>query len=757
MESTRLWLLVRGTVQGVGFRPYVYRLATELGLAGSVANTKDGVVIEVEGPEAAVNAFRQRLPKEAPDLARVEQVHETPLAPVHEEGFKILDSAQGGAATTIIPPDVATCEACLRELFDPSDRRYRYPFINCTDCGPRFSIIEGVPYDRGRTTMRVFKMCEQCEAEYKDPRTRRFHAEPNACQRCGPRPGLLDGQGRPIEAPDPIAEAGRLLAQGHIVAVKGLGGFHLAADARNEGTVTRLRRLKQRDSKPFAIMVLEEGHLAGVASPSPEELDLLRSRARPIVLLRKAEPFTLASDVSPGNATVGVMLPYTPLHHLLLQASPPVLVMTSANPCDEPICRANEEAIQRLSGIADAFLVHDRDILARTDDSVYAYFAGGPRPIRRSRGYVPTPIHLAVSGSPVLAVGGDLKNVFCITRGAEAFLGPHVGDLANAATAQYFLEAVEHLCSLLAVSFTSVVHDLHPDYVSTRLAERIAQEKGLPLIPVQHHHGHILACLAENRHLGPAIGLAMDGTGFGTDGTSWGGEVLLVHGKAFERLAHLATLPLPGGDAAAREPWRIAVAALAEAGQTRLAAQLAALWPHARPDIFRAILRLAAQGRMHRSSSLGRLFDAASAILGLRDLATYEGEAAVALEHAAWQAPLPAAAPCPIEQRSEGPAIIPTRDLLVRLAEAVLGGEGAQALAASFHASVIETLAHAALWAAESTGVRTVALSGGSFQNRLLTEGLIARLEARGLCVLTHTLVPTNDAGIALGQAMAAI
>ncbi|MBM4394523.1 MAG: carbamoyltransferase HypF [Deltaproteobacteria bacterium] len=774
----RLRLLVRGLVQGVGFRPYVFRLASDLSLSGSVANTPDGVVIEVEGRGSAVRAFADRLSLDPPPLARIDRVDADAVPPTGETGFRIAESAAAGSATTATPPDVATCDACLAEMSNPRDRRYAYPFINCTDCGPRFTIIEGVPYDRARTTMRDFHMCPECAAEYANPATRRFHAEPDACPVCGPRVSLLDAAGVTVSTEDAIPDAAARLLGGGILAVKGLGGFHLAADARNTAAVTRLRRLKQRDRKPFAVMASDAAGIASFAEPSEGESDLLRTPARPIVTVRKRRPFPLADDVAPGNPTIGVMLPYTPLHHLLLRefavarpSVPPVLVMTSANPGDEPICRANDEAVERLAGIADAFLVHDRDVLARTDDSVFAHFAGAPRPIRRSRGCVPLPVTLPVSGPPVIAVGGDLKCAFCVTRGDEAFPGPHVGDLANAATSEYFFEAVDHLCALLEVKPAQIAHDMHPDYVSTRLAEALsARFGGAPRVVVQHHHAHVMSCLAEHSTTGPAIGLAMDGTGFGLDGTSWGGEVVLVHGRRWRRLARLDTLPLPGGDAAAREPWRIALAALHEAGLASKATRLAVSWPNARPDVLRAVLRLSAKGGLPRSSSLGRLFDAASAILAVRDVATFEGEAAIALEHAAWEAPVggdvgggadggtgPYACGLDTSAAPAGPAVIRTAPLLAALADDAAAGVPASVASARFHASIVEALATAAEWAAGLTGVRVVALSGGSFQNRLLTEGLLRRLSASGLRVLTHSAVPANDGGLALGQALVAL
>lgn len=755
----RCRLVVRGVVQGVGFRPFAYRLASALGLAGGVRNTPEGVVIEIEGGCEAIQTFVGRLRCEAPPLARVEDVCLEWMAPAGQQGFEIEVSRAGSGAATLIPPDVAVCRACLREMGDPRDRRYRYPFIVCTECGPRFSIIEGVPYDRARTTMRVFEMCPACRAEYEDPGTRRFHAEPVACPRCGPRVWLADARGRREQRRDPIRAAGRLLREGRIVAVKGVGGFHLAADASREEVVSRLRRLKQRDRKPFAVMAADIAALRDIAVVTPEDEEVLLSPAHPILLLPKRDPFPLAPSVSPGNARIGAMLPYSPLHHLLLEAAGPVLVMTSANPRDEPIVRDNEEAIARLSGIADAFLFHDRDILARVDDSVVIRADGVLRMVRRSRGFVPIPVTLGRSSVPVLGVGGDLKNTFCLTRGDDAFLGPHVGDLENAATIAYFEEALVRMCDLLDVRPQVLVHDLHPDYVSTRLAAGL-RERLFPeatLLAVQHHHAHILSCLAEHRREGTVIGVAADGMGYGTDGTSWGGEVLLVDGLHSRRLAHLQPLPLPGGDRAAREPWRMGVSALVVTGHLNHIASFAARWPEVRSDILLGVRTMSGSDRCPRTTSLGRLFDAVAALAGLRATSAYEGEAAIALEHACCAVSQVEPYPWRFVSNPDGVSVLDARPVLDGVVRDVLSGVEPGVIAARFHAAVIQIFTRAVIEASRSTGVRTVALSGGVFQNVLLLEGLASCLREAGFEVLTHSRVPCNDGGLSLGQAWAGV
>lgn len=757
-------LRVRGTVQGVGFRPFVFRLATSLDLAGTVLNTADGVTIEVEGPSERVRELERRLVDDRPPLARIDGVTAEAIEPTHATDFRILESRAEGSAQALIPADIAVCAPCLSELRDASDRRHAYPFINCTDCGPRFTIIEGVPYDRARTTMREFVLCPRCRAEYEDPRTRRFHAEPNACPACGPRVWLADAEGHELACADPIREAARRLAAGEIIAVKGVGGFHLAALASRDDAVSRLRTRKQRDRQPFAVMAHDLASVRRFAALTPEEEAWIVAPERPIVLLPQRSPSPLSEALAPGNTTVGAMLPYTPLHHLLLGAVREAalgdlgaLVMTSANPHGEPLVKDNAEALARLSAIADAFLLHDRGILARADDSVGFWCAGARRLVRRSRGYVPSPIALPVSGEPVLAVGGDLKNVFCLTRRDQAFLGPYVGDLEDAATAASFEESVAHVARLLAVRPGVIACDLHPDYVSTRIARALVEGmfEGARLVRVQHHHAHVLSCLAEHGELGPALGLALDGAGWGPDQTSWGCELLAVDGPGYQRVGHMKALPLPGGDRAVREPYRIAIGMLCDLGRADLVAAFAERWAEAPRETVKAVSRVTLAGRMvPRSSGLGRLFDGVSALAGLCTLSTYEGEAAITLEQAAGDEE---GEPYPYELTDGATLVFDPGPMLASIADDLLGGAAVARVSARFHATVVEALAESVGRARRKTGLDLVALSGGASQNRRVLCGLVDRLARDGLTVLTQSQAPANDGGLALGQALAAL
>lgn len=768
---------VRGLVQGVGFRPFVYRLASELALDGSVRNDGEGVQIDVQGPGAAIDALVARLRSEAPPLARITQIERAPrpaLQPARP-GFAIVGSARGAVATGIVP-DAAVCRACLAELFDPADRRWRYPFINCTHCGPRFTITGALPYDRPQTTMARFAQCAQCAREYEAPADRRFHAQPNACPDCGPRLWLADGAGRPLAADDVIAAALARLRAGGIVALKGLGGFHLACDARNAAAVAQLRARKHRDEKPFAVMAANAASLAEVAVVDAAAAALLADVAAPILLLPKtAACDVLLAGVAPGLAELGALLPSTPLHWLLFHeaagrpagtgwlAAPQelLLVMTSANPGGEPLVIGNDEAVARLGGIADAFVMHDRDILIRCDDSVLRRAegegegAGGTVFIRRARGYTPAPIALPAAGPPVLALGAHLKNAACLTRGAEAFLSQHIGDLDNAASCAALEAAVAHLQTVLALRPAAIAHDLHPDFFSTRLALRLAAELGVPAVGVQHHHAHIAAVAAEHGVTAPVLGLALDGVGYGEDdgfatGPVWGGELLRVDAQGFRRLGHLRPLPLPGGDRAAREPWRLAAAALHLLGRgdeiaVRFAGQPAAP----------TVAQMLARGlRTPPTSSAGRWFDAAAGLLGLRAVAAYEGQAAMLLE---------AAARAHDETQGEteaDPALYALRDGvldLLPLAARVDALRATPGAAALFHATLAAALADWAAQAAAATGIDRIALGGGVFLNTLLSRQLARRLRQAGLTVLQARQAPVNDGGLALGQAWAAI
>ncbi|RAQ96413.1 carbamoyltransferase HypF [Thermogemmatispora tikiterensis] len=761
-------LTVTGMVQGVGFRPFVYSLAQRLGLAGFVRNDSRGVAIEVEGPAEALARFRERLQAEAPPLARIERVSVEELPPRQETAFVIAPSQESSERTTLVSPDVATCAECLRELFDPTDRRYRYPFINCTNCGPRFTIIQDVPYDREQTTMRVFAMCPACRAEYDNPADRRFHAQPNACPRCGPQVRLelwtaeepgLSACGA-AEA-TPIEQVAQLLAQGAIVAIKGLGGYHLACDALNAVAVQRLRRRKHREAKPFALMVPDLETARRLCFVSEGEAALLQSPRRPIVLLEQRPAAPIAPDVAPGYRTLGLMLPYTPLHHLLLRAfaqvmpaeRPPVLVMTSGNRSEEPIAYRDDDARQRLAGIADGMLSHNRLIHMRCDDSVTRLAAGGEQLFRRSRGYVPEPIPLAFDlPRPLLACGGHLKNTFCLGKGRQAFVGQHIGDLENLETLASFREGIRHFQRLFDIVPEAVAYDLHPDYLATRYAldSDIEQRIG-----VQHHHAHIASVLAEHGLSGPIIGIAADGTGYGTDGAIWGGEILLADLWGFERLAHLAYVPLPGGEQAVRQPWRMAAVYLARAYGERFLTLNIPFTRRLDRSTWRILTQMIERGlNSPLTSSLGRLFDAVAAILGLRDEVLYEGQAAIELEMLASSLPPDEQPPYPyaLLRSGQGPLQIDVSPLLSALVEDLQRGGEVARLARRFHRSLVAIFVDLCQRIREVCGLSQVALSGGVFQNRLLLESLVAELEASGFAVYLNRRVPPNDGGLSLGQ-----
>ena len=758
----RIGIRVRGAVQGVGFRPFVYRLARELALSGWVNNDGAGVVIEVQGAAIEIDRFVQRLSDDAPRLARVESVetHEQSLRPAATD-FAIVES-KDGPITTAVPADAAVCEDCLRELFQPHDRRYRYPFINCTQCGPRYTITRALPYDRAQTSMSGFAQCPACLAEYTSPDHRRFHAEPNACPACGPRLALVDAAGQTV-AGDPIAATLARLLAGEIVAIKGLGGFHLACNAGNARAVARLRSRKHREEKPFAVMIANAASAQTWATCGAGERVLLESPERPIVLLRKSPGADAAlAGIAPGLAWLGVMLPYTPLQYLIFheaagrpsgtawlrEVSDLVLVMTSANPGGEPLVTGNDEALVRLAGIADAVLLHDRDIVARCDDSVVRLGATkAPQFIRRARGHTPRPVKLARAGPSVLATGAYLKNTVCVTRGDEAFLSPHIGDLDNATTCEALLEAVDHLCAVLDVTPDAVAHDLHPDFFSTRFAASFAEEHGLPAVPVQHHHAHIAAVAAEHRYTAPLLGLALDGVGLGDDGAAWGGELMWVDGAKWRRLGHLGELKLPGGDRAAREPWRMAASALHGLGRgaeisARFASQLAA------PAVAGMLER---NLNCPSTSSMGRLFDAAAGLLGARAVMAFEGQAAMLLEGLADRHG--AVAPAGQLFGIDDDGTLDLAPLVARIADERDAGYGA----ALFHATLIAALAAWVARAADSTGLRAVALGGGCFLNAILSTGLAQALVARGFTVLEARQAPPNDGGLALGQAWVAM
>jgi len=789
---------VRGIVQGVGFRPFIYALARRHGLTGWVRNDAEGVYIEVEGCREALELFLRGIKEEAPPLAVVEAVSCRPLTVRGEQGFRIEESREGAQRRALISPDVATCEACLSELFDPSDRRYRYPFINCTNCGPRFTITRTVPYDRAMTTMAGFTLCPACRSEYDDPANLRFHAQPNACPACGPRVRLLDRAGHEPHAgaDDPIVRTAELLRGGAIVAIKGLGGYHLACDPFNTAAVGTLRGRKARHDKPFALMARDLDQARTLCCVGPEEELLLTAPWRPILLLRRREGAGLDPAVAPRQTTLGVMLAYTPLHHLLLHEVGGPLVMTSGNRSDEPIAYRDEDVCEQLGPIADYFLTHDRPIHMRCDDSVARVVGGDIYPMRRSRGYAPAPLGIAESfGRHILACGGELKNTFCVAKERHAFLSHHIGDLENYETMRSFREGVEHYCRLFDVRPEVVAYDLHPDYLSTKYAHEL-EEAGLPAIGVQHHHAHIASCLADNER--PAtervIGVALDGTGYGTDGAVWGGEFLEGSiEEGFTRRGRLAYMPLPGGVAAIRQPRRMALAQLITLyGEEEVVGLPLPVVRRTGERDVRLIARLLEHGlNTPPTSSAGRLFDAVAALIGLpgTEQATYEGQAAIELELAAcgrvaegysfqlrplgegWERRWPdlsrsgaiAAAPAlqgppaaPFLQ-GQGPVwVVETRDIIGGVVEDVLAGRPAADSASRFHQTMTDVVVAGCLRIRDATGVRGVALSGGVFQNVLLLERVVESLTERDFVVYRHHRVPANDGGLALGQTVLA-
>ena len=739
---------VEGTVQGVGFRPFVYRLATELGLHGFVRNDEHGVLLEVEGEPEAIARFRARLTVDAPPLAAVERVGWEETLPAGVWGFAIETSARGGEADVPVSPDMATCDACLAELLDPADRRHRYPFINCTNCGPRFTIVRGVPYDRPLTTMAGFRMCEACRREYDDPADRRFHAQPNACPECGPRARLADRLGADVafgEA-DAVAAAARALRDGAIVAGKGVGGYHLACLASDEAAVATLRARKHREEKPFALLAHDLGMAHGLVRLSVDDRELLTSHRRPIVLAPRRPGADVAPSVAPGSPDLGVLLPYAPLHHLLATDVGAPLVLTSGNVSDEPIAFRDDDALARLGGIADVFLVHDRPIRTRTDDSVVR---ARPRlMLRRSRGYVPDALALPIAaGRPVLACGAELKNTFCLAKGDRAWVSHHIGDLENYETLHAFTGGIEHFERLFAVTPEVVAHDLHPEYLSTKHA---LERDGVEHVGVQHHHAHLAACLAEHGETGPAVGAIFDGTGWGGDGTVWGGEILAGDLTGFERTGLLHQVPLPGGAQAIRQPWRMACAWLAAAG-----VEAPALRERAGRDRWDAVVTLVRTGTVSPpTSSVGRLFDAVSALCGVRVEVSYEGQAAIELQAAcdphesgAYELPLDA---------GDDLLVLDARETVRAIASDVADGVAAGVVAARFHAALVAATAAAVALVAERRGLELAVLSGGSFQNRILLEGVAARLGELGLRVLVPERLPPNDGGISYGQAAVA-
>ncbi len=765
---------VTGTVQGVGFRPYVYRLAEELGLGGWVLNDSLGVLAEVEGPQQAVGVFLARLAAEPPPLAVIERVQTASVPAVGERGFAIRASPPGGQRDAPVTPDSATCDECLRELSNPADRRYRYPFINCTNCGPRFTIVRDVPYDRPMTTMAGFQMCSACQAEYDDPADRRFHAQPNACRVCGPSLSLIDPSGAPVDrrgAPDPVAAAAAALRGGAIVAVKGLGGYHLACRADDETVVARLRSRKHREDKPFALMVGSLEVAARLVALGQAEAELLRSNARPIVLASRLASARVADAVAPCAGELGVMLAYTPLHHLLLAdlaahpAGVHAVVMTSGNLSDEPIAYADEDARGRLATIADLLLVHDRPIQTRTDDSVARVVRLGPDDrrtmlIRRSRGYVPSSIAIRPEAArPVLACGAEQKNTFCLADGGRAWVSHHIGDLENYETLRSFTTGIEHFQRLFDVGPAVIVHDLHPEYLSTKYAfDRDSRDDQVELLGVQHHHAHLAACLAEHGESGPAVGAIFDGTGLGLDGSIWGGELLFGDLGGFARVGSVLPVPLPGGVQAIREPWRMACAwlcALVDGGATVPSMPRTLEGVGLVDRRWEQVARLATSGACQLTSSAGRLFDAVAALCGLRPVVSYEGQAAVEFEARCGTAG-GTGYEVTLGVDSRGLLTLDPRPGLLELLADLERAASTADMAARFHDGLAAATAKACARLAYEKDVELVVLSGGVFQNRRLTESVIPVLEAAGLRVLLPERLPPGDGGISYGQAAVA-
>lgn len=751
-SARRLKLVIRGAVQGVGFRPFIYRLAVELGLAGWVKNSSQGVFIEVEGDRRTLEEFLLRIEAEKPHISSIQSLESVVLDPRGYVDFEIQESDEAGDKTALVLPDIATCEACLKEIFDPADRRYLYPFTNCTHCGPRFSIIENLPYDRPSTTMRHFSMCERCRAEYESPLDRRFHAQPDACPDCGPHLELWDDHGKCLSAfHEAMLGAAEAICQGKIVAVKGIGGFHLVADARNEDAVLRLRHRKAREEKPLALMYPSLTAVKSHCVVAPLEERLLLSPECPIVLLRREAGINvnIASSVAPNNPCFGVVLPYSPLHHILMRLLGFPVVATSGNRSDEPICTDEYEALQRLSGIADLFLVHNRPIARHVDDSIVRVIMDREQVLRRARGYAPLPIQLKKKAAPALAVGGHLKNTVAISVGSNAFLSQHIGDLETTQAHEAFQQVIISFKQLYEFEPNCIACDGHPDYLSSRYA----RNEELPLIEVQHHYAHILSCMADNEIDSPVLGVSWDGTGYGTDGTIWGGEFLKVSDKSYERVAHFRTFPLPGGGKAIEEPRRAALGLLyAIFGDDLFGrSDVELLGAFSAVELKNLQRMLSKRLNCPLTSSAGRLFDAVASILGIRQISRFEGQAAMEIEFLTEGVKSDDAYPFVFYEKEDVPTINwePTfRQILLNID----GGLPLNEMAARFHNTLVECI----VTVARHTGEERVVLSGGCFQNRYLTEGAIRRLQEEGFHPYRHQRVPPNDGGIALGQIVAA-
>lgn len=760
---------ITGVVQGVGFRPFVYNLAVSHSIRGFCLNDSEGVVIEAYGDR--LDRFVEDLKINAPPLSRITGLRTEPCTRTDEiSGFSIRESVSFAGAFGLISPDFAVCAECLAELFDPNDRRHLYPFINCTNCGPRYSIIKEMPYDRPNTTMAVFRMCPECDAEYHDPSDRRFHAQPNACEICGPEAWLTDRTGKRIsEVNSPaIDEAVSLLKKGSIIAIKGIGGFHLSCDAENDEAVARLRAAKRsslakasQSNKPFAVMAPDVSAVERFAEVSAAERDLLEERTRPIVLLRKKHPESLSVHVAPGNSDYGVMLPYTPLHHILLGgAGFNALVMTSGNRADEPIVTSNKEAVEKLSGMADFFLLHDRDIYMRVDDSIARVNGKRVSLTRRARGFVPGAIDLGEDTADILATGPELKNTFCLTKGRFAIMSTHIGDMENSGALEFYKENLKNLRSSFKSNPSIIARDMHPGYATSAFATEYAASEGIPtdrIVEVQHHHAHIAGVMAEHGLRGKIFGVAFDGTGYGTDGTIWGGEFFVCDRSAYKRVAHLGLTGLPGADAAVKEPWRMALSYLRKAYGVKSIEVIKKHFPRFATPEGTVIMKMLEEGiNTPLTSSVGRLFDAVASLAGIRDRITYEAEAAINLEAAAREYHIERAAPYPFEFGDNGLRSIDLTPMIRSIVADVADGKTASEIAARFHHTLASIITKTLIPMAESTGINEVALSGGAFQNRLLLSLSMDSLTKEGFKVYINEQVPSNDGGVALGQAAVA-
>jgi hydrogenase maturation protein HypF len=747
---------ISGVVQGVGFRPHVYNLAQQFGVRGFVLNSSSGVTIEGEAPATVLDAFWNSLRSSPPPLARIEDFDTFDLAPVGYLGFEIRESLHEDHAFALISPDIATCSDCRHELLDPADRRFGYPFTNCTNCGPRYTIVRDIPYDRPLTTMAPFVMCSACAAEYHDPRDRRFHAQPNACPVCGPALELLPtGPGAPhphhLDSLAALQQLRRILHAGEIVALRGLGGFQLACDARNSDSVARLRQRKKRSDKPFAVMAKDLALLESLCTVAPDDRALLLSPQHPIVLLEQRPETTLPEQLAPGSRILGAMLPTTPLHEMLFQdpSACDLLVMTSGNLSDEPIVVSNEEALQRLAPVADWFLLHNRDIYMRVDDSVARTFQGQTRILRRSRGYAPQPIDLQRPMPELLACGAELKNALCLTKSHYAILSQHIGDVENYETLQFFQETLANLKKLFRVEPEAVAHDLHPLYLTTKFGKSLP----LPALAIQHHHAHIASCMAENHLRGQVIGVAFDGTGYGTDGQIWGGEFMVADFRNFERSAHFRYIPLAGGDTAVRQPWRSALGWLRESYGASFPDGFEAFTCIPERDLALVSKMIAAGLNTVATSSCGRLFDAVAFLVLQRKEVTFEGQAAIELELCADKSILDA---YPFELDPGTPASIDLRPMMRALVTDLQHGIPGPTLSARFHNTIASVIAQVCATLRRSEHLNRVCLSGGTFQNLYLLERATALLSKAGFEVFLHASVPPNDGGIALGQAVIA-